>query len=355
MEFLLGPFAPYYYFVYWLIVLIMTIKQFNVMQSKPGYAVIGQKYNYNKVFLLSVFFVLVYGFRPVTFEFGDSVNYAKGYASDWLFNDFMYISAQLMDVHIFFAICMFLYIVMMYKGCKKLDHTHGALLILFYYGTFEFYPFAVNGVRNGIACSILIMAIAYLCKDKIIMAIVLSFIATGFHKSAVLPVFCMFLTYYIRKTRFMFIAWIVAVIISLLIGGYIDNLLTIIDYDQRLVDNLKSNNADGVLLKHRFRWDFLLYSFMPILLGWYTIVKRKLYNRTYLILLGTYIYANVFWVLAIRAIFSNRIAYLSWFLYPIVLAYPLLNFPVFIKQHSKKTAWILLANFGFTTLLWLIG
>ena len=371
MEFL-APLAPYYYFVYWLIVLILTISQFNVMQNKPGYAVISWKYSYKTIFLFSVFFILIYGFRPVTFDFGDSVNYAKSYAllkdfgvfnmqgsselgSDWIFSGLMFICAQLMDVHIFFAICLSLYIVMMYKGCKELDYAHGAVLILFCYGTFEFYPFAVNGVRNGVACSFVIIAVAYLSKKKMLMAIVLSFIAIGFHKSTTLPVFCMFISYFVWKPKYMFITWILAVFISLTIGEYIDNLLTMLNFDQRLANNLRNSDADGVVMEHRFRWDFLLYSFMPILLAWYTIFKRRLYNRTYLVLLGTYIYANCFWVLAIRAIFSNRIAYLSWFLYPIVLAYPLLNFPVFKKQHSKKTAWILLASFGFTTLLWLIG
>ena len=165
----------------------------------------------------------------------------------------------------------------------------------------------------------------------------------------------MFFTYFVSKPKYMYIVWAIAILISLTIGGYIDNVLSLMSYDQRLAYNIQNNDADGVVLEHRFRWDFLLYSSMPIILGWYTIFKRKVYNKTYLILLGTYIYANSFWVLAIRAIFSNRIAYLSWFIYPIVLVYPLLNFPVFKKQHSKKTAWILLAHLGFTTLLWLIG
>ena len=371
MDFL-SPLAPYYYFVYWLIVLVLTLIRFNVMNRMSGYAVVGCKYNYKHIFALSILFVFFYGLRPLTVEFGDTVNYVKGYVlmrdfgvlnvqgteglgSDWLFYGLMYICAQLMDVHFFFLICMTLYIVMMYKGCKIIDYAHGAVLILFCYGTFEFYPFAVNGVRNGVACSLAIMAVAYLCKKKMPMAIVLSFIAVGIHKSAALPVCCMFFTYFVWKPKYMFITWLLAIFISLTIGGYIDNFLEMINFDQRLANNLREDDADGIVMEHRFRWDFLLYSFMPILLGWYTIFKRRLYNRTYLILLGTYIYANAFWVLAIRAMFSNRIAYLSWFLYPIVLAYPLLNFPVFIKQHSKKMAWILLANFGFTTLLWLIG
>ena len=115
------------------------------------------------------------------------------------------------------------------------------------------------------------------------------------------------------------------------------------------------DNADGLVLEHKFRWDFLLYSSMPVIIGAYTLFVRKIYNNTYLILLGTYIYSNAFWILAIRAIFSNRIAYLSWFIYPIVMVYPLLNLPVFEKYHSQKTAFILLAHFGFTTIMWMLG
>ena len=46
---------------------------------------------------------------------------------------------------------------------------------------------------------------------------------------------------------------------------------------------------------------------------------------------------------------------MPWFLYPIVLAYPLFNLPIFTKDHSKKVAIILLAHFGFTTIMWLLG
>ena len=201
------------------------------------------------------------------------------------------------------------------------------------------------------ACSIVIIALACLCKKDKLLAIVLSLAAIGFHKSAILPIITMFFTYYVSKPKYMYIAWLGAIVVSLAIGGYIDNLLSSISYDERLAANLQGDDADGVIMEHRFRWDFLLYSSMPILLGWYTIFKRQLYDKTYLLLLGTYIYANSFWVLAIRAIFSNRIAYLSWFIYPIVLAYPLFHFPVFKKNHSEITAWILLGHFVLTTIL----
>ena len=157
----------------------------------------------------------------------------------------------------------------------------------------------------------------------------------------------------------MFYVWVGAILISLSLGETIANLISLISYDERLAEiALKGDDvADewGESLKHQFRWDFLLYSAMPIVLAYYTIFKRKLFNDTYLLLLGTYIYANSFWVLVIRDLFSNRYAYLSWFIYPIVLAYPLLNLPVFEKNHSQKTAWILLGHFGFTTIMWMLG
>lgn len=369
----MSEFAQYYYFVYWFIVMLMTMNKFNLVQKIKGYGVVQQEDNYGPFFLFFVFYILFYGFRPIDgLYFGDTANYAKTYellqqygvfnmqgddevSHDWLFYTIQVICSSVMNVHFFFTICVFLYIVPMYSGCKRLDIRHGATLMLFCVGAFEFYSFSVNGVRNGIACNILILAIAFLCQKKWIPVLLFAFAATGFHKSAALPVAAMFFSYFVRKPKLMYITWLGAIVISLAVGNYIDNMLSLMSYDDRLATNLQADDADGQILEHRFRWDFLLYSFMPILLSWYTIFKRNLYNSTYLILLGTYIYANSFWVLAIRAMFSNRIAYLSWFIYPIVLAYPLLNFPVFKKNHSQKTAWILLGHFGFTTLLWLLG
>lgn len=371
MDFL-ASFAEYYYFVYWFIVLMMTIKQFNTINNYPRNTLTEKVYAYQAVLIFLMFYTFLWGLRPLnTGCFGDTENYVRTYrnlqnfgafdmqgseegGSDWLFYAIEKFCAQTIDIHIWLLLMMCCYIIPMYKGCKQIDMKHGALLILFCIGAFEFYTFSVNGIRNGIACSIIIMAIAVLCKKKILMAAILAFIATGFHKSALLPAAAMFFTYFVRKPLYMYIVWIGAIGISLVFGEQIDAFLSAISYDPRMADNLQNDYADEQLMEHRFRWDFLLYSSMPILLAWYTIFKRKLYDTTYIILLGTYMYANSFWVLAIRAIFSNRIAYLSWFIYPIALAYPLLNFPVFKHKHNKKTALILLAHFGFTTVMWLL-
>ena len=373
-------FAPYYFFIYWLVVMVMTFAKFGRMKSLKGKAVIYLKDNYMPLLVFSVFYVLFFGLRPVSVVFGDTAIYDAGYkvmqnygvyglniqndgtvdvlesaGSDWLFYSVMFICAQVMSVNFFFLIVMYFYIAMMYLGCREFDYKHGATLMLFCIGAFSFYGYSVNGLRNGIACSFVILALARFSKGEKLWPIILALIAMGCHKSAALPIACAVFTYYVRNPKYMYLVWIVSILLSLAIGGYLSNLLTLIGYDERLAQNLQSG-ADveqswGVEMEMRFRWDFLLYSSMPILLGWYTIFKRKFYNNTYLILLGTYMYANAFWVILIRSLFSNRFAYLSWFLYPIVLAYPLLNFPVFKKQHSKKVTWILLAHFSLTTFL----
>ncbi len=373
MEFLL-PFAEYYYFIYWFVVMLMTVNQFSTISKCPRYAVITKSFDYQPVFFFSFFFVVFYGLRPVHSEgiFGDTGVYANTYEmlqnfgvfnalgsddikNDWLFYIIERFCASFLDVHLWFMLMTCCFIVPMFLGCKNIDKKHGAVIVLFCIGSFIFYASAVNGVRNGIALSIVIYAIAILCKKKIFMAIVLSFIAIGFHKSALVPVASMFFSYYLKKPKYMFAIWFGSIAVSLIVGEQIDAFLSAINYDERLQDNLQGDtDADGLVLEHRFRWDFLLYSSMPIVLGAYTVFKRKFFDKKYLILLGTYMYANSCWVLAIRGLYSNRIANLSWFLYPILLAYPLLNFPVFKKSHNKKLAWILLAHFGFTTLMWLL-
>lgn len=376
--------APYYFIIYWFFVMLITISKYNSMRFQKGYTVISLRDNYTPLILFSVFYILFFGLRPASPVFGDSYIYRSTYevmqrygayflhidsggsvdvsesaGSDWIFYTVMFLCAQVMSVNFFFVIVMFFYITMMYQGCKKLDVKHGATLMLFCIGAFSFYGYSVNGLRNGVACSFLILALARFCRGEKLWPAIFAFIALGCHKSVALPIACALFTYYVRKPKYMYIIWVSSIFVSLAIGGYLSNLLSLIGFDERLAQNLQSGadveQAWGVEMESRFRWDFLLFSSMPIALGWYAIFKRKVYNNTYLILLGTYMYANAFWVILIRSLFSNRFAYLSWFLYPIVLAYPLLNFPVFRKLHSKKTAWILLAHFGFTTIMWLLG
>ena len=369
-------FAPYYYTIYWFVVMLMTVTKFSEMRSMHGYSIIYKRQSYNYIIFFSVFYILFLGLRPITIEFWDTVNYSTTYQalqtlgtmdvdlpaefdSDWLFYHFMALCAQIIDVHSFFVIVMYFYVAMMFTGCRKVDPWHGAILMLFCIGAYSFYSYSVNGIRNGVACSFVILAIGGVCRGERIWPIVLSFIAIGCHKSVALPLACMFFTYFVRNPKLMYSVWFGSIVISLVFGEAVTSLMSMLSFDQRIEEMGKTSDQVyeewDVEFVARFRWDFLLYSSAPILLGFYTLFIRKIYNSTYLMLLGTYIYANSFWIIVIRDFYSSRFAYLSWFLYPIVLAYPLFNLPVFEKNHSQKTALILLAHFGFTTIMWLLG
>ena len=72
-------FAPYYYTIYMFIVMLMTIMRFVEIKSLRGYSVIYKRDNYLPMVIISVLFILIWGFRPVSIAFGDTVNYNATY------------------------------------------------------------------------------------------------------------------------------------------------------------------------------------------------------------------------------------------------------------------------------------
>jgi tetratricopeptide (TPR) repeat protein len=99
-----------------------------------------------------------------------------------------------------------------------------------------------------------------------------------------------------------------------------------------------------------FRWDFLLYSATGVFAGWYFIFVKKIEDKLYIQIYNIYVLVNAFWVLVIRASFSNRFAYLSWFLLGVVIIYPLLKKQIFEKQHVLIGR-IIFLYFAFTYVL----
>ena len=99
-----------------------------------------------------------------------------------------------------------------------------------------------------------------------------------------------------------------------------------------------------------FRWDFVLYSASGVFAGWYFIIKRKYEDPFYRHLFNLYLVVNSFWILVIRANYSNRFAYLSWFMLAIIIMYPMLKLQFFNKQH-QVIGKVIIIYFAFTYLL----
>ncbi len=359
-----------YYPLFINIILILTIAYALSHRRNNVSYVLAHKNNIAPTLLLCLIITLVLGLRPIHHLFGDTINYARIYErfqygittvgdneGEWVWDWIMYQCSQVMDVSLFFLIIEIGYIGCTFWACKRLMPNNMWVAVLMNMASFSFYSYGINGIRNGLACAIMLVAFSYILgskKDKLIAAL-LCFCAYNIHHSAALPILMMVVSaFVVRDTRLTLAFWVLSIFLSLTIGGAIENFFAGLGFDDRLSGYISDSELDDQFSSTGFRFDFLLYSMMPIILGWYIVIKRGIADKNYLLLLNTYILCNAFWIMVIRASFSNRFAYLSWFIYPMILAYPLLRLPIWNDQ-SKKLNWIMLANVGFTYLMWLIS
>ena len=317
----------------------------------------------NPLILIYVFlFVLLVGWRPPSgYYFGDSSTYAQVFNNfvngvsvydpnmkEWFFTYMVYQCSKVMNVNDFFLLVEVLYIVPVLLACKRFVPNHYTLMFVCCMGAFSFFTYGTNGIRNGMACSFIIIALSLIngtLKEKIIAA-GLAFLAFNTHRSTALPIICALGSFFVKDTRYIMAFWFGSIFISLVAGDTVEAFFTGLGFDDRMNDYSSKNIDASMFSSVGFRWDFLLYSSMPIVLGYYVVFIRKVWDKNYLLLLNTYILCNSFWVMMIRAAYSNRFAYLSWFMYALVLAYPCLKLEVWEDQ-GKKTAYIFLAHFMF--------
>ena len=321
--------------------------------------------------LLIIIIILFIGYRPLHRVFVDMGYYAyvynhiyDGVAShynsanrgEWLFYEFGNLCKRLgFNYSEYFLAIASIYFGLMLASCWLLMRNNMFVAIIFCVASFSCFSYATNGMRNGMACSIAMIAICLLCgntKWHKLVAFALMFCAVNIHRSTALPCFCALsaLTF-VKDTKNAIYFWIASIFISLVAGEAVTQFFVNLGFDDRMESyaNLDENGEvmESVNEKSGFRIDFIIYSVLPIIMAWYVTMKRNFKDKTYNILASTYILANAFWVMVIRSNQSNRFAYLSWFLYPIVIAYPLLRMNIWDNQ-DRKTALVLLAYAGFT-------
>lgn len=333
--------------------------------SGQGVNLIQQKSNYNILLVYIFLFLFLVGLRPISRHFGDTVNYAPLYnafidgtrtlnieSNEWVFEWMQFLCSRIMDVHGFFLLVEALYIIPVLWACYRLIPNYYILMFLVCMGAFSFFTYGVNGIRNGMACSLIIAALACINGNfqSKISAVILCFLAFNIHRSTALPIVCMFASLFIKDTRYIMVWWFLSIVLSLVAGGQIEMFFTGLGFDDRMEEYSSENIDASVFSSTGFRWDFLLYSSMPIILGYYVVFIRKVWDKNYLMLLNTYILCNSFWVMMIRASYSNRFAYLSWFMYALVLIYPCFKLPVW-KNQGNVAAFIMLAHFAFTFIM----
>lgn len=315
-------------------------------------------------YLLLIFIILFIGQRPIHMSFGDMMNYIVtlekykagaeiGEVNDYGWHVFIKTMSTIVSSYTFFTICAFFYIFPLYKISKNLFNEYWYYSFILFIVSFSFYTYGVNGVRNGAATSIFLWGLCYR-KNKVVMALFFLW-ATLFHKTLFLPILAFILTYFYNNPKVYFKAWLACIPLSLVLGGAFISIFSSLGFggDDRLSGYLSSQSEAGTFASTGFRWDFLFYSAFPIFAGWYFIYKRDFKDTFYFQLLNTYLICNGFWVLVIKANYSNRFAFLSWFMMGLIIIYPFLK-QQFFKNHHFMLGKVMLAYFMFTYFMYYI-
>ncbi len=366
-------YGPIYYTLIALLTIVTVLYYSNSVEAEI--ITIRQTGSKKSIFIaifIAIIIIILLGYRPVSgFYFVDMSMYAHSFnniineyvpvdwSKEWLWENFTFFCKSMgCNEAQYFLVCELLYVVPMLIACIILVPRNVWPAFFVVIASFSFYSYGVNGIRNGIACSLVFLAVAMLTKSNIckIGAIALMIVAYGMHHATLLPSVCAIVSCLIIKDPKLAIAfWGASIVISLVVGNAIGDFFANLGFDDRtsyFEDASEGANAD-VFSSTGFRFDFLLYSAMPIIMVWYLTIKRNFKDVAYNIISNTYILANAFWIMVIRAEFSNRFAYLSWFIYPIVIAYPLVRMNIWEEQ-DRKAALILLAYSGFTLFMYFI-
>lgn len=356
----------------WFEILTFVFCMFIFMQysSSPNNDKLLEQHSAAPAMLLALVLILFIGLRPVSWVFGDTVNYAVGYArtsshmsdikweTEWLFSLYSsWCKSMGFSVNTYFLGIEMVYIGFQALACRRLVWESPWVAFMFILSAFSFFTYGVNGLRNGAACAMVMYAIVLVATDgsKLVAGLIV-FLAMGIHRSVMLPAACCAASIFVvRSPKLAIYLWVASIGISLVGGSAISGLFSGLGLDDRTDKYLSGQYfEENNFSRTGFRWDFLLYSAVPVLLTWQAVVKREIEDKTLNILATTYILANAFWVMMNRVAFSNRFAYLSWFLYPLLLAYIMIR-PHIWDDQDRKCAWALLLHATFTLIMFYLG
>lgn len=224
----------------------------------------------------------------------------------------------------------------LYVGKRFVDNKYGGYFVLLAVGCLCFDSYGNNVIRQGVALACLLYAFS--SKNRII-SIFFCVLAVSFHKSTAIPLLAYIISGFTHKTKWFEWLWLMCLALSIVninltpffeSLGFIDNRVS-----QYIVEERSGYYGAG------FRIDFILYSVAPILFVKYYFTKIPTIAPIYYKVYSSYLLVNALWLLVIRMDYTDRFAYLSWFMIPFLITYPCLNYNEKLRNPSK----ILLLSF----------
>ena len=345
-------YARLYYNWYWVVVILFTV--FAIIYTNKN----NKQFNLIYPLVSGTIIILFITFRPpVVKYFGDTANYltsfehyydrppdfeAKDIGHEWL-----QAHTQPFGHFVFFFAYALIYVGAQFLTVKKIFPQYAAVAFIIIIASYSFFGYSFNGMRNGAACALVMYGIV---NSTWIIKILLFAVGWSFHSSVLLPIGVYFLVFLYRKTNLYLTLWLLSLIVNAFVPkilGHMDWLEDFIGEDKRLDYFENSFEDTGTTFSSMgFRWDFVLYSAVPIFLGWYTIIRNRISDFYYSLFFNLYVVTNTAWLFTIWIPYTNRFAYLSWFVYPIILFYPFILNPNL--RNNRAINLLLAGNLLFT-------
>lgn len=351
--------ASYYQDIYLIVCCILTLFICsNYTSADLNYQYRDSTPNVFIALIITIFFAIFIGLRPLAKEFVDMGGYAIRYNSlfastffwesnteNLLFDNMLaYMASKSIPLNLFFLTVASVYFGGIFVACLRLFPGNTLLAVLCCFAAFSTFSYATNGIKAGMATSVFLIALAY--RDKLWLSIPIALMTYYIHHSMTLVIVAYFCVLLVKNPKLYFILWCISFCIAALHITWFQHYFAGFT-DEHGASYLLSSMNSG------FRIDFILYSAVPVFVGYLMIFKYNLYSKTYDIILNLYLLTNSVWMLCMYSSFTNRIAYLSWFLYPIVLLYPFVNLD-WSDEQGKYLKYVVYGHLSFTLFMMFI-
>lgn len=292
------------------------------------------------------------GLRPISSYFVDMVNYDLFYkvfalGHDYTFrwdtenvvfdNLFYWMGSHEWAVGVFFLTVSCVYFLGTFAALRRMFPYDTTFAYVAFLGAFSTFSYGTNGIKAGMAAAVFLLALAYWGRP--VWCIVLLLLSIGCHHSMIVPVAAFGAAWLVPRPRWAAALWVLCMVLA----------LAHVTYFQEIFSSNASEHANEYLKfddtawggKSGFRWDFVLYSAVPVVTA-FMALARGYRSRFFNTVFTTYLITNAVWMLCMYVPFNNRIAYLSWLLYPVILVYPYLDRPFMRHQYRMAGALLVL-------------
>lgn len=246
-----------------------------------------------------------------------------------------------LESFVFFFIAALLYVGLYFGFLTRYFKGNSWIVLIASFLFINYFLYGVNTIRGGIALSFCLYGIAR--GRKLWVRIACLIFSILMHKSTILIILIYLATIKVKNFKPFLCFWFVMLILQLSgvfeLGIFKSILINFDDtsyYTQYLGDNTRG-------YKVGLRWDFIIYSAIPIIVAFFYKIKKKFSDQNYAQILNIYLGVNAVWMMFVRMPSTDRIAYLSWIFFPFLILYPLLS------DHRIK-----IKNFTYFTIIMLL-